>query len=75
MTVGKTKLAIPHGVHDCHMHMDNTGLFARFIVTCRNACQNHILQIVISVLSPHLVMPEFIQKTFIKSYLRKYPSC
>lgn len=52
------------------MHMDNTGLFAIFIVTCKNVCQYSILQIVVSVLSPHLVRLELIWKIFIKSHLR-----
>lgn len=70
MTVGKTKLAIPCGVWDCHMGMDNTGLFARITVTCKNACQYSILHILFPVLSLHLIRLEFIQKIFIKSHLR-----
>lgn len=52
------------------MGMDNTGLFARITLTCKNACQYSILHILFSMLSPHLVMLEFIQKIFIKSHVR-----
>lgn len=51
------------------MQMDYTGLFPGITVTCKNVCQYSILHILFSVLSPHLVMLEFIQK-ILKSHLR-----
>lgn len=49
--------------------MGNVGLFAGVIVTCKNVYWCDILQIKFSVLLPHPIMLQSVQKTFIKSHL------